>query len=105
MVMIRIRNAQKCEHLPPLNHTFLKRRFPTDFKKYTHTAPKGTKFWHIRRKVQKTWENCQNPPSWHILNEAERFGRLQYDCSAPIMVFNGGILNTVWGVVRRMQVW
>ena len=32
--------AQKCDHLPPpLTHTFLKRPFLTDFKKYSHTPP------------------------------------------------------------------
>ena len=32
--------TQKCDHLPPPpTHTFLKRPFLTDFKKYTHTPP------------------------------------------------------------------
>ena len=31
---------EKCDHLPPPpKHTFLKRPFLTDFKKYTHTPP------------------------------------------------------------------
>ena len=35
--------AEKCDHLPPPpTHTFLKRPFLTDFKKYTHTPPKVT---------------------------------------------------------------
>ena len=35
--------AQKCGHLPPPpSHTFLKRPFLTDFKKYTHTPPTPT---------------------------------------------------------------
>ena len=39
--------AQKCDHLPPPppTHTFLQRPFLTDFEKYTHTPPNGTKFW------------------------------------------------------------
>ena len=51
--------AQKCDLLPPATHTFLKWPFLTDFKKYTHTPPKGTKFWRIGPKVYKTQEKCQ----------------------------------------------
>ena len=67
--------AEKCDHLPPPppNPTFLKRPFLTDFKKYTHTPPKVTKFWRIGRKVHKTEEKCQNPPCWRTTNEAERY--------------------------------
>ena len=66
--------AQKYGHLPPpLTYTFLKRPFLTDFKKYTHTPPKGTIFWRIRRKSQKLREKCQNPPGWHTMNVPERY--------------------------------
>ena len=66
--------AQKCDQLhPPVTHTFLKRPFLTDFKKYTHTPPPNeTKFWHIRPKGQKPPEKWQNPPHWHKLNVPER---------------------------------
>ena len=35
--------AEKCDHLPPppQTHTFLKRPFLTDFKKYTHSPPQS----------------------------------------------------------------
>ena len=32
-----------------------------------HTPPRGMIFWRIELKVQKTWEKCPNPPSWHIM--------------------------------------
>ena len=58
---------------PPALATFLKRPFPTDFKKYTHAPPKGTKLLRIGTKVHKTQENCQNPPCWRVPNVPERY--------------------------------
>ena len=78
IVQIEALFAEKCDHLPPPppTHTFLKRLFLTDFKKYTHTPFKVTKFWRIGRKVHKTEEKCQNPPCWRTTNEAERYAFL-----------------------------
>ena len=53
--------AEKCDHPPPPTHTFLKRPFLTDFKKYTHTPFYGTKFWSIGPKIHKNQEKCQKP--------------------------------------------
>ena len=68
--------VEKCEHPPPKTHTFLKRPFPTDFKKYTHTPPYVVTCLHIGAKLvknakKKKWQNAQ---SWHTMNEAERNG-------------------------------
>ena len=45
-------------------------------KVYTCPRPpfKGTKFWRIGPKVQKTPEKCHNPPCWHKTNVPERYG-------------------------------
>ena len=58
---------------PPPTHTFLKRRFLTDFEKHTHTPPKVTTFWCIRPKVEKTLKKCENAPCWHEPNVPERY--------------------------------
>ena len=44
---------------PPPTHAFLKWPFLTDFKKYTHTPPKGTKFWRIGPKIYKTRKSAK----------------------------------------------
>ena len=59
---------------PPPTHTFLKRRFLTDFKKYTHTPPPQVKTClHIEAKVVEIAEKCQNPESWQVMNVPERY--------------------------------
>ena len=69
--------AQKCGHLSPLplTHTFLKRPFLTDFKKYTHPPPppKGSDILVHQTKSSKTPGKCQNPPSWRTMNVPERY--------------------------------
>ena len=65
--------AQNCDHLPPPTHTFLKRRFPTDFEKHTHTPPKVTTFWCITPKVEKSLKKCENAPCWHEPDVPERY--------------------------------
>ena len=58
---------------PPLTHAFLKWPFLTDFKKYTHTPPYGTKFWCSGRKMEKTLRIHEFAPRWHVMNVPERF--------------------------------
>ena len=65
---------------PPPTHTFLKRRFLTDFEKHTHTPPKMTTFWCIRPKVEKSLKKCENAPCWHKPNVPERYFGL---CKVP----------------------
>ena len=65
--------AQNCDHPPPPTHTFLKRRFPTDFEKHTHTPPKVTTFWCITPKVEKSLKKCENAPCWHRTDVPERY--------------------------------
>ena len=49
--------AQECDHLPPQTHTFLKRPFLTDLKKYTHTPPPPP-----RDEILAHWtKSSQNP--------------------------------------------
>ena len=68
---------------PPLTHTFLKRLFLTDFKKYTHTTPYGTKFWRIGRKIAKRLKKCEFAPCWHIPDVPKRYGMAgQYAASS-----------------------
>ena len=57
----------------PFTHTFLKRPFLTDFKKYTHTPPYGTKFWCIGRKIEKPLIKCEFAPCWHLPDVPERY--------------------------------
>ena len=64
--------VQNCDHLPPPTHTFLKRRFLTDFEKHTHTPPKVTTFWCIRPKVEKNLKKCENAPRWQETDVPER---------------------------------
>ena len=64
---------------PPLTHAFLKWPFLTDFKKYTHTPPYGTKFWCSGRKMEKTLRIHEFAPRWHVMNVPER-------CVAPLLV-------------------
>ena len=65
--------AEKCQALPPQTHTFLKRRFHADFKKYTHPPPPPvTTCLHAEAKVAETTEKCQNPQSWKVMNVPER---------------------------------
>ena len=59
---------------PPLTHAFLKWPFLTDFKKYTHTPPYGTKFWCSGRKMEKTLKIHEFAPRWHVMNVPERYG-------------------------------
>ena len=57
--------AQRCDHLPPTpTHTFLKQPFHRFQKVHKGNYILG----RIGPKLQKTWEKCQNPTSWHILN-------------------------------------
>ena len=58
---------------PPLTHAFLKWPFLTDFKKYTHTPPYGTKFWCSGRKMEKTLRIHEFAPRWHVMNVPERY--------------------------------
>ena len=60
---------------PPPTHTFLKRRFLTDFEKHTHTppTPKVTTFWCIRPKVEKSLKKFENAPCWQELNVPEKY--------------------------------
>ena len=81
--------AQNCDHLPPPTHTFLKRRFPTDFEKHTHTPPKVTTFWCITPKVEKSLKKCENAPCWHEPDVPERYRRV---CE----VWNQGQMPTEW---------
>ena len=55
--------VQNYDHLPPPpTHTFLKRRFLTDFEKHTHTPPKVTTFWCIGPKFEKILKTRENAP-------------------------------------------
>ena len=58
---------------PPPTHTFLKRRFLTDFEKHTQTPPKVTTFWCIRPKVEKSLKKCENAPCWQGTDVPERY--------------------------------
>ena len=73
IVQLQLRLLKNVTIYPPPAYTFLKRPFLTDFKKYTHTLPKGTKFWRIGPKVHKTQEKGQNPLRWRIPNVPERY--------------------------------
>ena len=57
---------------PPLTHTFLKRPFLTDFKKYTHTPPLRMKFWCFGQKIEKTLKKHEFAPRWHVMNVPKR---------------------------------
>ena len=72
--------AQKCDHPPPPTHTFLRWPFLTDFIKYTHTPPNGTKFWRIGPKVHRNKEKCQNPLCWRTTNVPERYADDRTTC-------------------------
>ena len=52
---------------PPPTHTFLKRPFLTDFKKY-HRPPKGTKFWRIGPNIS---QNPGKVPKPTVLTHTE----------------------------------
>ena len=58
---------------PPLTHTFLKRPFLTDFKKYTHTPPYRMKFWCFGQKNEKPLKKHEFAPRWHVMNVPERY--------------------------------
>ena len=79
--------AQNCDHLPPPTHTFLKRRFPTDFEKHTHTPPKVTTFWCITPKVEKSLKKCENAPCWHEPDVPERYGQNGQNGHLQVFVF------------------
>ena len=65
---------QNCDHLtPPQAHTFLKRRFLTDFEKHTHKPPKVATFWCIRPKVEKGLKKCEFAPCWQETDVPERY--------------------------------
>ena len=76
---------------PPPTHTFLKRRFLTDFEKHTHTPPSVTTFWCIGPKVEKSLKKCENAPCWQEPNVPERYGLLvRGNCGVPQGTPNGG---------------
>ena len=58
---------------PPQAHTFLKRRFLTDFEKHTHKPPKVATFWCIRPKVEKSLKKCEFAPCWQETDVPERY--------------------------------
>ena len=65
---------EKCEHLPPpppKTHTFLKRPFLIDFKKYTHTPPPPymVTCLHIGAKI------VNNPKKWQKRTKLAAFER------------------------------
>ena len=94
--------AQNCDHLPPPTHTFLKRRFPTDFEKHTHTPPKVTTFWCITPKVEKSLKKCENAPCWHEPDVPERYiyihkwGLASWQMHTPCTVTCGVVWQDVY---------
>ena len=59
---------------PPLNPYSSETAFSHRFQKVYTYPIKGTKFWRIGPKVQKSQEKCQNPPGWHPPNVPESYG-------------------------------
>ena len=57
---------------PPPTHTFLKRPFLTDFKKYTHTLPTGRKFGALDQKIIKKRGGKVPKPTVLAHNECPR---------------------------------
>ena len=60
---------------PPPTHTFLKRPFLTDFKKYTHTPPPPlqNEILVLWTKNEKTLKKHEFAPRWHVMNVPERY--------------------------------
>ena len=84
---------------PPPTHPFLKWPFLTDFKKYTHNPPYGTRFWCFGEKIEQTLKKCEFALCWQVMNVPERYAKTNAKRSSGL----GGGDDFVWGFRHRVK--